>query len=46
MIFRFSDKLFADDTSVFSVVENVNETTADLNKDQYKQIVTTVKNVL
>ena len=26
-------KLFADDTSLFSVVENVNETTANLNKD-------------
>ena len=28
-----SAKLFADDTSLFSVVENVNETTANLNKD-------------
>ena len=31
--FRCSAKLFADDTSLFSVVENVNETTANLNKD-------------
>ena len=30
---RCSAKLFADDTSLFSVVENVNETTANLNKD-------------
>ena len=30
---RCSDKLFADDTSSFSVVENVNETTAEINKD-------------
>ena len=28
-----SAKLFADDTSLFSVVENVNETTTNLNKD-------------
>ena len=30
---RCSAKLFADDTFLFSVVENVNETTANLNKD-------------
>ena len=30
---RCSAKLFADDTSLFSVVENVNKTTANLNKD-------------
>ena len=30
---RCSAKLFVDDTSLFSVVENVNETTANLNKD-------------
>ena len=30
---RCSAKLFADDTSLFSVVENVNETTTNLNKD-------------
>ena len=30
---RCSAKLFADDTSQFSVVENVNETTTNLNKD-------------
>ena len=30
---RCSAKLFADDTSLFSAVENVNETTANLNKD-------------
>ena len=29
---RCSAKLFADDTYLFSVVENVNETTANLNK--------------
>ena len=27
------DIFFADDKSLFSVVENVNETTANLNKD-------------
>ena len=30
---RYSAILFADDTSLFSVVENVNETTTNLNKD-------------
>ena len=30
---RCSAKLFADDTPLFSVVENVNETTTNLNKD-------------
>ena len=29
---RCSDKLFADDTSLLSVVENVNETIAKINK--------------
>ena len=29
---RCSAKLFADDTSLFSVVENVNETTKNINK--------------
>ena len=30
---RCSAKIFADDTSLFSDVENVNETTANINKD-------------
>ena len=30
---RCSAKLFADDTFLFSVVENLNETNANLNKD-------------
>ena len=30
---RCSAKLFADDTSLFSVVENINESTANVNKD-------------
>ena len=34
--FRCSAKLFADDASLFSVVENVNETTTNLNKDLEK----------